>query len=301
MSRAAIPFERLFDPEFLAALSHLKIAANRVAGGGHFGNRLSRDLGIGPEFRDYRAYTPGDDLRAIDWNIYRRLGRLFLRLYEEQQDLPLYLMPDISPSMFFEPAPRALTALRCALAFAVVSLNHHDSVTLLPFDDQVKVRVKSMSGKASTMAFAQHLARLSAASAARTDLAGAFRRVATMNLRRGLLVVISDFFDPNGLDMVAEALRAVRHRLLFVQVVRKNDAEPELAGELRLRDCETGGVTEVTITPHVLQKYRDAYGSFVRRLTEMVRHLHGGLLQIDADIDLLQQLNALFGSGQVRV
>ena len=83
----AIPLEELFDPAFLESLQHLRLIARRVPPGGRFAEHLSRDLGPGIEFRDFRPYVPGDDLRAVDWNIYRRLGRVFVRLYEELEDL----------------------------------------------------------------------------------------------------------------------------------------------------------------------------------------------------------------------
>ena len=300
MTSGPIPFDRLFDPAFLSALSHLSLSVNRVAAGGRFGDRLSKELGSGLEFRDYRAYSPGDDPRAIDWNIYRRLGKVFLRLYEQQQDLPLYLMPDVSASMFHEEEPRALAGLRTALALATISLSHHDAIALFPFAQTMEVRVRSLSGSASTMACAEHLARLApAAPEAGTSLSGALRRLTDMNLRRGLLVVISDFFDPEGLGAVREALRAVRHRLLFVQLVRKTDAEPDLDGDVRLRDCETGDLTELTITPYVRERYREAYARFTGDLAELVKYFRGGLLRVDVDEDLLGQLNRFFAEGRL--
>lgn len=300
MTAGPIPFERLFDPAFLSALSHLSLSVSRVAAGGRFGDRLSKELGSGLEFRDYRGYSPGDDPRAIDWNIYRRLGKVFLRLYEEQQDLPLYLMPDVSASMFHEPEPRALAGLRCALALATISLSHHDTVALFPFSRTVEVTVRSLSGKASTMVCAEHLARLApAAPDAGTSLSNALRRLADMQLRRGLLVVISDFFDPQGLDAVSNALRAVRHRVLFVQLVRASDAQPDLEGDVRLRDCESGEMTELTITPVVLEQYRDAYTRFNADLVAVAKYYRGGLLQIDCDRDLLAQFNTFFAEGRL--
>ena len=301
MRAGPIPFEKLFDPGFLASLSHLSLEVQRVAAGGRFGERLSRELGSGLEFRDFRAYSPGDDPRAIDWNIYRRLGRVFVRLYEEQQDLPLYLVPDVSQSMFHETDPRALTGLRCTLALATISLSHHDSIALFPFAQQMEMRVKSMSGKASVMAFAQHLAQLAPPAEAGTNLSAALRRIADMNLRRGLLVVISDFFDPGGLAAVRDALRGIRHRLLFVQLVRPSDAEPDIDGDVRLRDCETGDAAEVTITPHVRDRYREAYAAFSQELVDLVKYFHGGLLRLNVEADLVDQLNEHFASGHLLV
>lgn len=302
MSAAPIPFDELFDPNFLASLSHLNLHARRVASGGRYGERLSVDLGTGLEFKDYRSYTPGDDLRAIDWNIYRRLGKVFLRLYEEQQDLPLYLMPDISSSMFHESPPRARAALRTTLALATISLNHHDSAGLFPFAEQMDVRFKSKSGKTSTMTFAQHLSRLvPPGDRTQTNVAAALRRLVQMNLRRGLLVIISDFFDPGGIPAVRDALTGLRHRLLFVQLVRASDAAPDLDGDVRVHDCESGDVATITVTPAVRARYREAYERFNQELAELARSRQGSLLQIDVDVDLVTQLSALFASGSWRV
>ncbi len=122
--------DSLFDPDFLESVRHLRIIARRVPHGGRFAEQRAADLGHGIEFRDFRAYTPGDDLRAVDWNIYRRLGRVFVRLFEEFKDLPLYLMPDVSRSMFLESPPRADAGLRAALALASIALGQHDSVKI---------------------------------------------------------------------------------------------------------------------------------------------------------------------------
>ncbi len=123
MAPPAIQLEQLLGDGFLEALQSLRISARRVPRRGRHAEQRSKDLGSGIEFRDFRPYVPGDDLRSIDWNIYRRLGRVFLRLFEEMEDLPLYLMPDVSRSMYFEAPPRALGGLRCALALAAVSVD----------------------------------------------------------------------------------------------------------------------------------------------------------------------------------
>ena len=102
----------LLDPEFLQQACALRIIAHRVAPAGRWAEHRSHDRGQGLEFRDYRPYSPGDEMRAIDWNIYRRLGRVVVRLFEEMEDLPVYLMPDLSFSMWKEDSPRAVAALK---------------------------------------------------------------------------------------------------------------------------------------------------------------------------------------------
>jgi uncharacterized protein (DUF58 family) len=98
MAAAALGFHELFDAEFLKALQRLRLRARRAVRLGRYAEQRSKDLGHGLEFKDFRPYVPGDDLRSIDWNIYRRLGKLFVKLFEEQKDLPMYLMPDVSGS-----------------------------------------------------------------------------------------------------------------------------------------------------------------------------------------------------------
>ena len=290
-------FEELFDPDFLSSLTHLSITARRVAAGGRFGEKLSRDLGSGMEFRDYRPYTPGDDLRRIDWNIYRRLGRVFLRLYEEQQDLPLYVMPDLSASMYGDDGVRIRAALKAALAMAAISMNQNDTAGLVPFGDDLRLITRGETGKVSIMRFARHLAALEAQQ--QTNLAGSLETLSSLRLRPGLLVILSDFFDPAGLERFTVATGKLRHRMLWIQITRPSDAAPTLQGELRLRDCETGEVTDIAVTPAVLKRYRQAYDYFCDTLASLAKRRRAGLLRLDAEQDVVRQLATLFETGSL--
>ena len=295
----ALSFDELFDPDFLTSLTHLRITARRVAAGGRFGEKLSRDLGAGVEFRDFRAYVPGDDLRRIDWNIYSRLGRVFLRMYEEQQDLPLYLMPDVSESMYADGALRARAALRAALALAAIGMSQNDSAGLLPFGERMEIVSKGKSGKAGIMSFARLLARLQPQSG--TAMAKSLARLGAARLRPGLLVIISDFFDPAGLQDIDDALAGIRHRILMLQVALRADADPVLQGELRLRDCESGETVDLVITPAVLKRYRSAYDGFCKELAGLANRRQAGLLRLDAEEDVTSQLARLFESGGLAI
>jgi uncharacterized protein (DUF58 family) len=291
--------DELFDSQFLESLQHLKLVARRVPAGGRFAEQRSADLGHGIEFRDFRPYAPGDDLRGVDWNIYRRLGRVFLRLFEEFEDLPLYLMPDVSRSAFLESPPRALAGLRCALALAAVSLGQHDQVGVFPFSDDLNVLVRPQSGKRRVLSFAQRLAEVEPGG--RTDLVRSLRRLGGMRLRHGLLVIVSDFFDPAGIDAVLEALGHVRHRLLLVQLVRDSDRDPRIQGEVRLRDCETGEVEDVSVTGQVLESYRAAFTRFETAIADFARRRNAGLLRLDVESEVVPQLASLFESGHYAV
>ena len=289
----------LFDAEFLESVQRLRIVARRVARGGRHAEQRSRDLGSGLEFRDFRPYSAGDDLRAVDWNVYRRLGRVFLKLFEELEDLPVYLLPDVSESLFFESPPRAHAGLRAALALGAIALGQHDRVGVFPFATELDVAMRPQSGRSRIFSLAETLASL--ASGGRTDFAASLGRFAAMRRRPGLAVVISDFFDPAGLDHAIGAMKRLRHRLLLVQLVRATDREPDLRGDLRLLDCETGQAADVSATPAVLDAYRASYDRFQAELARFAASRQAGLLRLDADGDTLTQLATLFESGSLVV
>ncbi|MCK5942403.1 MAG: DUF58 domain-containing protein [Planctomycetes bacterium] len=299
MPATAPTAQELFDPEFLAAVSRFRILARRVARGGVHAEQRSRHVGAGMEFRDYRGYAPGDDLRAIDWNIYRRLGRVYLRLFEEFEDLQVYVAPDVSGSMWHGERPRAHAGLRASFALALAALNHHDSVGLFPFAEQLRVALPAGSGNVRKMRIAEALAAQTPGG--RTDFVASLGRFARMGLRRGLLVVVSDFFDPGGIKAVRQSLSRQRHRLVLVQLVRKTDRDPDLTGDLLLRDCESGQEHDVSVTSDVLAAYRRAYEAHQEGLHQLALQQQAGLVQVDVDEPVLPQLSKLFETGALQV
>lgn len=298
MPGPTVQSQSLLDPEFLESVARLRIVARRVARGGRPAEQRSLDLGSGIEFRDFRPYSAGDDLRSIDWNIYRRLGKVFLRLFEEVEDLPLYLMLDNSRSLQVEAKPRALAAQKIAMALTAIAAGQHDSAGLFPFAEDVEVLMRPRSGKGSLLTVARALTSLEAGG--NTDFRRSFKHFAAMGYRRGLCVIISDFFDPQGLDAVTEAMKQLRHRLLLVQLVRPTDAEPDLKGDLRLVDCETGQGEDVSLTPAVRAAYRRIVGEFNEGLAGFARRRGAGLLRLDCDGDIVAQLATLFEGGVLR-
>ncbi len=290
-----LPPGSLADPAFLTGLKHLCLRARRVPRGGRFAEQRSRAPGSGIEFQDHRAYVPGDDLRALDWNLWRRHGGLFIRLFEELEDLPVYLLPDLSRSMWIEDPPRVRAALRAALGFAAVALEQQDRVAVLALGEELVTLQRPFSGPGRILELARRLEAVEPQDG--TDLAACLERFAAMRRRRGLAVVLSDFFDPQGLEPVTEALGRLRHRLLLVPVTRAADREPVLEGDLRLVDCETGEEREISPGPEVLAAYRRAYGRFWSGLEDFARRRQAGFLPVDADQPVLPRLAAFLGGG----
>ena len=139
--------------------------------------------------------------------------------------------------MFLEDPPRVHAGLRTALALTSIALGQHDSVGLFPFSDDLRVALRPRSGKARLMRFAEVMASLEPGGV--TDLRRVVQTFSAYGLREGLAVVISDFFDPGGIEAVLDALKRLRHRVLLVQLVRATDEDPGVRGDLQLLDCET--------------------------------------------------------------
>ena len=293
---ARLTFEELFDSEFLSALEVFDLRIKRFIRQGRHGEQLSHDRGMGQEFKDFKAYVPGDDLRAVNWSIYQRLGRLFVHVFEEYQDLPVYLLVDLSKSMFLEDPPRIIAGLRTALALGAIASGQHDIVSLFTFSDTLEMKTKSISSKGQLIVLARQMAELDERSM--TDLSEVLEELSHQKLRRGLLVVISDFFDPDGIGAVDDAIRKVRHKILLIQLTKEEDADPELnpeiAGDLRLVDCELEEAVDVTIEPQVIREYKRIYTAFNDDLIELADSLGSGLVQIDTEKDILDQLSLMF-------
>ncbi len=291
-----LTFDELFDAEFLSALEVFDLRIKRFIRQGKHGEQLSHDRGFGQEFKDFKAYVPGDDLRSVDWNIYRRLGRLYVHIFEEYQDLPLYLLLDLSKSMFLESPPRIRAGMRSALALAAIAARQHDRVSVFSFSDELDMNSKPISSKRQLISLARQMANMHELSG--TNLSDVISDFSSRKLRRGLLVIVSDFFDPAGLSAIQKALRGCRHKILILQLTKKEDAEPttnpDIVGDLRLVDCETDGAIDVTVEPHVIREYKRIYQDFSQSLTDLALSMGSGLVQIDADEDILDQLTTVF-------
>lgn len=298
-----LSFETLFDPAFLAALAPFSLRIDKAQKGGRLADQKTPARGQGSEFADFKPYVAGDDLRAIDWNIYRRLGRVFVRVFEERQDMPVYFLVDRSRSLYVESPPRIHAALRATLALAAVALDQHDSVGLFPFSEDMSIQFKAVSGKGNVVRVARSLADYQAMGG--TALAAALTHLSGLRLRQGLVVVVSDFFDPAGVDTVVQALERLPHKVLLVQLTKPYDADPalnpELFGDVLIEDGETQARTALTITPELTARYKTAYAAFSKALTNFAEGRGAGLVRIDADRPVLDQLSALFGVGGARL
>jgi len=293
--------DELFDPEFLQALQHFKLIFPKVDKGGRLAEQKSSARGQGLEYVDYKPYVAGDDLRAIDWNIYQRLGKLFVKVFEEKQDLPVNFLVDTSSSMFLGRDPKIKVAAKAILALSSICLGQHDSVGLYSFSDDFEIKVKSMSGKGNLMRFAQHICNLPVGRG--TELTEAIEQLSAVRLRRGLVVIVSDFFDEAGIDAVLESLQKLRHRVLLLQLVHPEDRNPELIpemiGDVEVEDSETGSRISLTLDRSVFERYQKVWNEFNDKLTSFSEDYGVGYIQLDTSEDIIEQLSCLFKNGGV--
>jgi uncharacterized protein (DUF58 family) len=290
--------QTLFPESFVRGIQRLRIVARHVVPGGDPGEHSSRHAGSGMDFRDFRPYVAGDDLRRVDWNVYRRSHRLFVRRFDEPRRLSVYILLDVSDSMFFEDPPRADAARQAAAAMAAASMHQHDRVVVYPFGRALQSPLR-VTPRAGLPPFLAALGDLGPSGT--TDLAAVLQRFAQLHLRAGLLVLVSDFFEPQGVDAVLTALAGQRHRLLLIQLVRASDVRPELRGDLELVDCEDGATLRMTTTEAALEDYRRAYDVFQAKLHSLAIRRRAPLFRIDADQPVLPQLDRLFIGGVLRL
>lgn len=257
--------ESLFDDAFLRKIELLHLASKRIASGTIQAARRSKRLGAGVEVRDFRPYTAGDDLRHIDWNYFGSTRDLIVRLFEEEEDLHIYFLVDVSPSMGLPDGAKLRYAKRVAGALAYIGLSNLDRVSVVPFAGDVVATLPPSRGRSQIWKVFRFLDQEFAA--AGTDARQAFRNFATRTSRPGLAVVISDFYDHGAFAEGLDALRYHRFEPLVVQVYDERDLRPSLKGDLEVVDCETGDTVRVTVTPGLLRRYAEAH----EELAEAVR------------------------------
>jgi len=258
---------QLFDDEFLKKLEYLYIVSKKVFAGRIRAERRTRKVGAGIEFADHRKYSAGDDFRYIDWNIYGRLDRLLLRLFEEQEDLHIYILLDASVSMRIGDPIKLEYAMKIAAALCYVGLANLDRVSILPFSAQLsREQLPSARGKARIFKVFDFLSEIEPDG--QTSLEASLKTFVAQTKRRGLAVVISDFYDPKGYEEGLNFLRYNKFEPFVVQIYDQKEVNPPLSGDLTLVDCETGELKEVTVSARLLKKYQEAHEKFCADLDD---------------------------------
>ncbi len=273
----------LFEPEFLTRLEYLSIISKRVFRGSLLAQRRTMQMGSGIEFSDHREYTPGDDFRYLDWNVYARLGDLLLKRFQEEQDLHVYLMLDCSRSMGFGDPPKFDLARRLIAALAYIALADLDRICVLAFADEVIDEFPLTRGKAQILPLMKFLEGQQVAGSD-TNVSRCVQGLLHRSQRSGMAVVVSDLFDERGFQPGIDQLRHRRFDAHILQLHDPKEADPALLGDVELMDVETGSTRKVTVTERNLRAYKRLFETHQTDVREYCRNYGLGCTQSPATV-----------------
>ncbi|MES1205215.1 MAG: DUF58 domain-containing protein [Pseudomonadota bacterium] len=288
-----------FDEAFLRKLEALAVVAKRTRGEQARAERRSRRVGAGIEFADHREYARGDDVRALDWNLFARLDRPYVRLREEDEDLTLTLIVDASASMAVGAAPKLELAVRIAAALAYIGLAGLERVGVSLVADGARDTLPPARGKGSVKRVLSLLDR--AAGAGATNLSAAVRDVlaAGSGRRRSLTVLLSDLFDPGGWLPAVDRLRAARHEVVVVQITAAADAHLTETGDIVVEDAETGEQRELAITAAVCAAHAARHAALLRGVSGACRERGVSCFQIASEVPFEDAVLRILRAGGV--
>jgi uncharacterized protein (DUF58 family) len=257
------------DGATLQRLDTLALLSRRAMASGRPGMRRSPLAGSSMEFADYRRYAPGDDFRRIDWRAYARLERLFLRLFEAEENLTVTVLVDCSASM--QHGEKAALATNLAAALAYIALKSEDSVLVGALTDQLTAYRRAGSGGHAIWSVGAFLSQLPEGGV--TDLNRALNDLGRVMKGPGLSIVISDFLSPSGYQAGLRSLARLRQEVALVQILAPDEIEPDLQGDRQLRDSEGAGRIDVSITPAVVEAYRRRLEMYIQEIASFA-HRH---------------------------
>ncbi len=256
----------LLDPQFLARLEQLELVSRKIFLGRMKGERRSKRKGQSVEFADYRNYVVGDDLRFLDWNLFARLDRLFLRLFMEEEDLHFSILIDNSLSMDFGTPTKLHYAKQVAAALGFIGLVNMDRVVIEAFNDRLTQSMPAARGKRSFWRLLDFLQKLEPAGP--SDLKRALRSFSIKCSGRGVVIVLSDFMDKGGYEDALRYLVARQLDIYVVQILSQEEIEPEIVGDLKLVDIEDEDVAEITVSGPLLKRYKQNLAAYRAGLYE---------------------------------
>lgn len=282
----------LFDDEFLKKLEYLNIVSKRFKSA----ERRRRKRGGGLEFADYRSYVAGDDFRHLDWKAYLRLNRLILKLFEEEEDLPIYFFVDTSQSMNYGQPRKLDYARRVAAALCYIGLANLDRVNVVSYAGSVQGELPPQRGKGRIFKIFRFLSDM--APVGTTNAKQSFKTYCNQARRRGLAVVISDFLDQQGFEGGLDVLRHFRHDIFVVHVASREEIDPPLSGDLQLVDAESHVGRDVTITPSLLTAYRAEFARYCEAIETYCLKYQLGYVRTSTDFPFEDLVLKVFRQGR---
>jgi uncharacterized protein (DUF58 family) len=252
---------QLLSPQLLAQLERLELVSRKVFRGRMKGERKSKRKGQSVEFADFRQYVPGDDLRFIDWNLFARMERLYLKLFLEEEDLHFYALVDASTSMDFGEPTKLQFAKQLAASLGFIGLCRADRVKIESLGTSSRQPGPTLRGRASLWRMQEYLQGIEPGE--NVSLAEGVKNFCLRNTGKGILVLITDLMDKEGYEKALRFLVTQQMDVYLLHVLCPEELNPEVKGDLKLIDCEDDDVAEVTISRPLLDRYKRTLAAFL--------------------------------------
>jgi uncharacterized protein (DUF58 family) len=280
--------------DILKKVRELEIISKKLTNHLFTGEYHSAFKGRGMSFKEVRDYTPGDDPRFIDWNVSARMGHTFSKVFEEERELTVYLLIDISASSLFgtfrQNKKDLITEICAVLAFSAVTNN--DKVGLIFFSDQVEKFIPAKKGRDHVLYMVREMLTFKARRA-QTDVVKALQFLNNTTRHKSIVFVLSDFADAGYHETLRIA--AKRHDVIGVQVYDKRDDQLPPVGLVQLRDAETGKIVLLdTNDPYTRFKYSEQFQKILEDAKNAFRKAGADLLQISTGQDYVKILQQFF-------
>jgi uncharacterized protein (DUF58 family) len=285
--------EKLFDEDFVRTLEYLAVLSKRISAQKRLLRERMRKLGSGQEFADHRGYSPGDDVRYLDWNLYGRLGKLLLRVFEEEEDLTFTFLLDASASMKIDGKFDAARRLVAALAY--VALSHMDMISIQPFSDEPGNPLSPRKGKGNIFSILRYLEELE--SGGKTDPMQAAKKIAAPAQKRGVAVFVTDMCEP---DAALEAVRFLRHHrfdTFALHVFAPSEARPDALGDLRITNVETSETLVTSSDGKTLDLYEQAFRDHLTSIEASCIRMGANYAPAPAELPLVEIVKNILEKG----
>lgn len=282
----------LTDAAFIRQLESLYLLARKVLVGTLQADRKSTRKGAGITFADYSEYSIGDDHRAIDWRVYARLDSLMIKLFELEEDVTIYFLLDSSRSM----ASKFLYARQLVAALAYIALHSMDKVVVYGMAEEIVCVTKPTLGRGKTLGVLRDLEAAKPFGIG-TDFGAAARQLCRWNKKRGMVIVVSDFFFPAGFEDGLKFLKWNRHDLFCIQVQDSEDRRCRLRGDVEIQCVESGQRRQLTVTSSQARAYEQAVVEWNDLLSGFCANQGIGLVSTTTDVPFERIIQSILRRG----
>ena len=253
--------QQLLSPQLLAQLERLELVSRKIFRGRMKGERKSKRKGQSVEFADFRQYVAGDDLRFIDWNLFARLERLYLKLFLEEEDLHFYTLIDSSASMEFGEPTKLQYAKQLAAALGFIGLCRADRVKIESLGTSARQPGPVLRGRSSLWRMMEYLEGIQPGE--NVPLTEGIRNFCLRNTGKGILVLITDLMDKAGYEQALRFLVTQQMDVYLLHVLSPEELNPEVKGDLKLIDVEDDDIAEITVSRPLLDRYKRTLAAFL--------------------------------------